>query len=303
MASVLRFFFGDIGIKLTALIVAAFIWFVAVLDRSYVTSFTVPVLLDRVETKKIISEFQPRFAEVRIEGRGRDLLFLRLRQPRFLLTVAEGLPGVKQLRINPTDIDVPANLSIRAIIPEYVEFRLNEVGSRRVAVEVPTRGEPGRGLSIARIEPLDRVTLLGPEDDVRLFATVYTESLDLARVRRSDTVRLRVRPPEEDGFRTDPESIPVAITVEKEEARIFLGIPVGIVAPEGYDVEVRPPQAQIAVSGPSSRFDEIKPGDIRARVKISGLKPGEHRLAAEITLPAGFQLVKCEPALFDIIIR
>ncbi|MFO7676251.1 MAG: hypothetical protein R6X12_08060 [bacterium] len=299
----MRFVFGDLVIKLTAVIIAAFVWFVAVLDRSYVTSFVVPIAISRVETKKVVSEFQPGAAEVRIEGRGRDLLFFRLRQPRFLLTVPEGLPGAKQLRINPADLDIPANLSVRAIVPEYAEYRLSEVGSRRVAVEVPTRGEPPRGFSVDRIEALDRVTLFGPEDEVRLFATVNTESLDLGRVRRTDTVRLRVRPPEEDGFRTDPESVLVAVAVEKEEARIFLGIPVGVIAPEGYDVEVRPPQAQIAVAGPSTRFEELKPADIRARVKISGLKAGEHRLAAEIVLPPGFQLVKCEPALFDVIIR
>lgn len=302
MMSVVRLLFGNLGIKITALIVAAFLWFFAVLDRSYVTGFTVPVEVDRVETRKVISELQPRRAEVRIEGRGRDLVFFRLRQPRFLLTIPEGLPGAKQLRINPADLDLPANLSIRAILPEFVEYRLSEIGSRRVAVEVPTRGRPGRGLTIARVEPLDRVTLLGPEDDVRLFATVYTESLDLGRLRRSDTLRLRVRPPDEDGFRTDPDTVAVVVEVEKEETRIFLGIPVGVVAPDEYRVEVRPPEAQIAVSGPAGRFEELKPADIRARVRISGLKPGEHRLAAEITLPPGLLLAKCEPALFDITI-
>ncbi|MFO7638546.1 MAG: hypothetical protein R6X14_04470 [bacterium] len=303
MVSVPRFIFGNLGIKLTALVLAAFLWLFAVLDRSYVTSFAVPIAVAKVETKKIVSELQPRLAEVRIEGRGRDLVFFRLRQPRFLLTVPEALPGTKQLRINPADLDIPANLSIRAIVPEQVEYRLSEVGSRRVAVEVPTRGKLARGLTVSGVEPLDRVTLLGPEDDVRLYATVLTDSLDLGRVRRSDTIRLRVQPPDEDGFHTDPETIAVAVTVEREEARILLGIPVRVVAPEDYDVEVRPSEAQIAVSGPSSRFDELKPTDVRARIRISGLKPGEHRLAAEITLPPGFQLVKCEPALFDIIIR
>lgn len=303
MVSVLRLIFGNLGIKLTALVVAAFLWFVAVLDRSYVTSFTVPVTVERVETKKIVSELQPRAAEVRIEGRGRDLLFLRLRQPRFRLTVPEGLPGVKQLRFNHADIDIPPSLSIRAIIPEQVEYRLSEAGSRRVAVEVPTRGNPPRGLTIVGLEPLEPVNLIGPEDEVRLFATVFTDSLDLGRMRRSDTIRLRVRPPVDDGFRTDPETIPVVVRVEREEARIFVGISVEVGAPEGYKVEVNPPTAQIAVSGPSTRFEDLKQADIRARIRISGLKPGEHRLAAEIILPPGFQLVRCEPSLFDITIR
>ena len=112
MTGILRFVFGDIGIKITALIVALFIWLVAALDRDYITSFMVPVVLDKVETKKIISEFETRVAEVSIEGKGRDLLTLRLRQPRFLLTVPEGRAGMKELKLNPADLTIPADLTV-----------------------------------------------------------------------------------------------------------------------------------------------------------------------------------------------
>ena len=43
--------------------------------------------------------------------------------------------------------------------------------------------------------------------------------------------------------------------------------------------------------------------DIGARIKISSLGPGEYKLAAEISLPGGFRLVRCEPQLFEVLIR
>jgi YbbR domain-containing protein len=93
------------------------------------------------------------------------------------------------------------------------------------------------------------------------------------------------------------------VTIEKEGARIFLAIPVRVETQTERKVTVEPKQAQIAVAGPSSRLDQLKPADITARIKVADLEPGQHRLAAEIVLPPGFQLVRCEPSLFDVTVR
>jgi YbbR domain-containing protein len=300
---VLRFLFGDIGLKILALLIAVFIWFVAILNREYVTSYRVPVALDNIETRKIISEFETRHAEVAIAGKGSELVTLRLKTPKFSLTVPEGRAGVVELRLNAADLDLPAGLTVRSVTPEFIELRLNEVGTRTVAVDVPTRGRPAEGLTISSVRPFTKVELIGPEDDVRLFSRVYTESLDLGRVRTTDTVALRVLPPDAEGFSTDPETVAVVIEVEKEAARIFLGIPVRTSPPDGRDVTVEPEAAQVVVAGPSSRLDELKPAQVRARIDASTLEAGEHQLAADILLPPEFHLVRCEPARFRVIVR
>lgn len=303
MPRVLRAVLADLPVKILAVFIAVFIWLAAALDRTYVTSFDVPVVLHEIETRKIISEFETRSATAKVEGKGKDLFRLRLNQPRFLLTVPEGRAGIRQLKLNPADLQLPGNLAVRSITPEHVELRLNEVGTRRVKVEVPVKGRPPKGFTVTRVNPVSRVKLFGPKEDVRLFATVFTESLNLGRVRQSDTLLLRVVPPEGEGFSTEPGSVGVAVTVEKEGARIFLGIQVRTIAPDTLRVTVEPAEAQIAVTGPSSQLDELKPTDITARIKISGLQPGRHRLAAVIVLPPKFHLIKCEPSLFDVTIH
>ena len=293
----------NLPLEILALVIAVLLWFNAVLDRSYVTSITVPVLLDRIETKKVISEFETRAAIVTLEGKGKDLLGLRLSRPRFRLTVPEGRAGIHQLKLAAADLRIPAKLDIRSINPEAVELRLNEVGTRRVGVKVPVRGTPAKGLTITDIKPVSQVELVGPKDDVRLHATVFTESLDLKRVTGDDTLRLRVIPPEGDNFSTEPETVGVVVAVDKEEARIFLGIPIGLIAPESVRASVKPAEAQIAVAGPESRLGRLQPVDIKARIKLSGIEPGQHRLAAEIALPPEFHLIKCEPALFEVTVE
>lgn len=299
----LRFLTADIPQKIIALLIAVFLWFMAVLDRNYVIDFSVPVFLGEVTTAKIITGFETRTATATVAGKGRDLVAVRLRNPEFHLDIPEARPGVKEIKLDPADLNLPKTIELRAINPETVELTLNEVGERPVEVQVPVKGQLAQGLTITSITPTTDVTLVGPQDEVALFAKVATESLNLASIREDDTALLRVVTPPGEGFSTRPESVPVAITVEKEGARIFLAIPVRIVGPEGANVTVDPGEAQIAVAGPSRRLDGLKPTDITARITIADLAAGKHQLAAEIVLPPGFHLVRCEPPLFDVTIR
>jgi len=303
VVSIFRWIFSDLASKIVALVFAVFLWFLAVLDRSYTTSFEVQVVLHDVQTKKIISEFQTQTATVQIEGKGKDLLGLRIRQPQFRVTVPEARAGVQVLRLNPADLQLPAQLVVRSITPDYIELKLNDVGSRRVTIEVPRHGKPQKGLTVSAVAPVTDVTLVGPVEDMSLYSTVFTESLDLTALRGTDTLWLHVLAPDAQGFSVVPDSVRVAVQVDKEAARIFLGVPVKAVGAEGADVSIEPTEAQIAVAGSQARIEPVKLGDITAQVRVAGLTKGKHRIAAEILLPDGIHLVKCEPALFEVTVR
>jgi YbbR domain-containing protein len=68
-------------------------------------------------------------------------------------------------------------------------------------------------------------------------------------------------------------------------------------------VEIDPVEAQIAVAGPASKIGSLKQSDITAQIRVSGLGPGDYQLAAEISLPPAFHMVKCEPQLFDVTVK
>jgi len=299
----LRGLLSDIPLKVLSVVVALLLWAVAVLERTYDTQVTVPVVVAQpADADRVVTGVDTRSAVVTIQGKGKDLLRLRFRQLQFRPAIPEGKAGTRQVRLTAADLKLPVNVTVRSIEPEFVELKLTPVRGREVAVVVPTRGQAS-GLAITAILPVTPVRLIGAEEDIGLFSAVATETLDLTTVTRPGTRRLRVVPPVAEGVTVVPESVDVDIALEKEGARIFLGVPVKVVAPKTVEVEIIPDEAQVAVAGPKSKLDSLQLSDVSARIKISGLEPGEHRLAAEITLPPRFRLVKCEPQLFDIIIR
>ncbi|MGB9742474.1 MAG: hypothetical protein ACP5JB_03800 [candidate division WOR-3 bacterium] len=299
----LRWLSGNIGLKLLALLFAVFLWLVAVLDRSYEVRIEVPVVVtEKGKTERLITDVDTRTALVTVSGKGKELLRLRSRQLEFRPVVPEGRFGSRQIKLNPADLRLPGNLTVRAVEPEVIEVQLAPAQARDIAVVVPTKGQPGGGMMVSEIRVKTPVRLFGPAAGVDTITEITTETLDLGSVRNNEVRRLAVRTPP-GGFFCVPETVEVEIGLEKERARIFLGLPVRVVTPATLAVQIEPPEAQVAIAGPAVRIDSLKPADITVQIKISGLKPGEYRLGADVVLPEGFRLVKIEPQLFDVLIR
>lgn len=303
MSQVLRWIVGDLPLKIVALLLAFFLWIVAVLDRTYDVQLTVPVAVMQDDARRIIADVDTRTAVVTVEGRGRDLVTMRRGQLGFRIEIPDGKLGTRDVQLSPADLRLPTSLAVRAVAPEKVELTVTAAASRVVTVQVPTTGQAPGGVNVSINQPPAQVRLHGPDEELKLVSALYTDTLNLAGVTEPGRRRMRVLLPAGGPFSADPESVDIAIGLEKEGARIFLGVPVKVVALNASSVEIDPTEAQIAVAGPTSKLDLIKMTDVVAQIKISGLGPGEYQLAAEITLPPDFHLVKCEPQLFDVTVK
>lgn len=302
MMRFLQWLAADIPLKVTALLLSLLVWAYAALDRTYTVALAVPVVLTKTDTRQILVAVEPSEATVTLSGRGKDLVNLRPKQLRFLLGRVESRLGRKQVKLTAAELNLPPGVTLAAIEPEYVELHVNEASVRTVPVQVPFKGQPASNTMVTVNRPPATVRLLGPESELRTITSVNTETLDLARISGPGTVRLRVVPPAP-ALVTEPESVDIAVVIEKEAARIFLGVPVRVVGPAGRQVEIEPNEAQIAIAGPAHSIDSLQSEQITAQVKVAGLGPGDYRLAADILLPPGFRVVKCEPQLFDVTVR
>lgn len=303
MAYLFRWLTRDLSVRIIALFVAGFLWSLAVLDRTYNVRVTVPVTPVRPDAKQVIIDTDVKHAVVTLEGKGRDLLGVRPRTLEFRLAIHDAKVGTRQLQLSPTGLKLPPEVRVRALDPDKVELHATAAVTRLVGVQVPTRGQAGAGITLSVNEPPAQVKLSGTAEDVKLAPMVTTETLDLATVTAPGRRRLRVLVPEDGQYAVEPESVDVVIALEKEAARIFLGVPVKVVSPRVQAVEIEPEEAQIAVAGPGSKMGTLKKDAITAQVRVSGLAPGNYRLAAEILLPPEFHLVKCEPQFFDVTVK
>ena len=303
MSQLLRFLTRDASLKIVALFIAGFFWVVAVLDRTYDVRVTVPIAAARSDAKQVISDIDVKSTVATLEGKGRDLLGVKPWQLAFRLEAPGGKVGTRQLQLSPAALKLPPDVRVRALDPDNVELKLTAASSRMVQVQVPTKGQVASGTALTVNDPPAWVRMSGTEEDLRVAPAVATETLDLATVTAPGRRRLKIVPPGDGRYAVTPDSVDVVIGLEKEGARIFLGLPVTPVGADPQRVEIDPTEAQIAVAGPASRIASLKQSDIAAQIRVSGLAAGEYQLAAEVKLPPGFHLVKCEPQQFDVTVK
>lgn len=299
----LRLVFRDIYIKILALVIAIFIYFNATMERTQVMVLKIPIAITNLAEGQVVADKNTDKAILTIQGKGKDFIGLHPDRLQFKLDLANSKLGIKKVKLFPEELGLPPTLALKAIDPEYIELTIDRLSKKPVEVSIPLKDKIEKGNAIVSITPQTNVSLVGPKEDINFISAVNTESLDLSTFKESKNIKLKIFPPEGENFRVEPNSVEVTVQIEKETARIFLGIPLDIEGPTDRLVRLEPTEAQIAVSGPESKLKTLRPRQIIAKLNIANLNPGNNQVRAEITLPPGISLIKCEPAFFQVKIR
>jgi YbbR domain-containing protein len=300
----LRFLFRDFSLKLAALFVAAIIWSYAVLERTHSVTLELPVTQGRLPAGMVVASIDTGRVKAQVSGKGRDLMLLRLRQPAIRLNLTSENPGRVRVKLAQDQTNLPASVQLVSARPEYVSVDLDQQSRRMVKVTVPVRGKPPAGYVATSTRALENAWLTGPQEEIGLVATLLTESLALAEFTGPAERKLRILTPEGKRFRIEPDSVNVAVRVEREETRVFPEVALTIIKPAIHLVTVKPPNARVTVSGAAEAVRGLSLQSISASLKVTDTFPkGSRRMPCEIALPTGIALVRCEPALFDVEIK
>lgn len=205
----------NLGIKLIALVMSLLVYLNAYTDRpaSMIVSF--PVEIDGLPDSLSLSGPVPSVVQAELKGTGKQLIRLRLTEPRLPVSVAGVSPGRFERSVSENDLPISAGLAVERLIgPRMIQLQIDRRSERMVPLAARVDGAPGPG-AIWRgnviVEPaVVRVT--GP-------AKVLSEldSLPLATVRiegRRDTVKAQVA----------PEGLPDWCIAEPAMARVLVPV-------------------------------------------------------------------------------
>lgn len=299
-----RNLFSNMPLKIMALVFAVVFWLYAVLERNQTIATELPVSVGKLPPGMVVAGIDTARVYAQLTGKGRDLISLKFRRPEFKLNLTSQNAGRSRVKLTQEHSTLPATVQIKLTKPEYVNVDLDQQARRTVKVNVPTRGKAAQGFVVTSLKVLDGVSISGPQEEINLVGVVNTESLNLADANGNSDFRLKVQTPVGRKFQVDPDSVTVAMKIEKEESRTFPDVAVSVFKPALFSVAVKPASAHIAVSGPADQVKSLTLQDISASIKVTDTMPrGKYRLPCEITLPPGITLVKCDPALFDVEIK
>lgn len=300
---IIRFLTEDPVLKGLSLLVAIIIWFYSVLEKPYLVEQEVSIRFYNLAKEYTIAKVSATKGRIKIFAKGRDLLRLHFHPPYIDVDLSKAKKGARDFILTSKNVRLSSNAEIREISPHKVHISLKELEEKRVSLDIPQKGSPKQGFSVLKITQRDTVYIWGLKDEIELISTLSTEPLLLEGLSGNREETLRVIPPHGLNLTCRPGSVRVYVEIEKEMEKTFPKIPIIIVAEEGIKVKVNPGEVTIRVKGPKSKVKKIEPKDIEVILDASGLKRGKYDLLAEIRLPSGINLVKCEPTRFSVIVE
>lgn len=189
--------FENLGIKLIALIMAMLVYLNAYTDRPATMVVSFPVEIEGMPDSLSLSGPLPAVVQAELRGTGKQLIRLRLTEPRLRISVAGVAPGRFERSVAESDLPFgpSSGLSVERLIgPRMLQLQLDRRATRFVPIAARVSGVPAAGTEWGGrvlIEP-GTVKITGP---AKVLAELDSVVLPIVRIDgRRDTVKAQLSP-------------------------------------------------------------------------------------------------------------
>lgn len=296
-------FTRNLPLKLTSLVLALLLWFLAANEEPASALVPVEVTIRPPPGRSVIRPPEPLRALV--VGSRRELLKLSTGSLRLVRILPDTLQADEvRLDLLPGDLEPPrgVNLRVQDLQPRALVLGLDSTFHRVVPVRpvVQLRSEPGFALGEIAVVP-GTVRLMGPGQRVRVLDSIRTEPLEITR---ADAPVEELVPVDTTGLgpvRVWPSSVMVRVNVEASSERTLWPVPVRLSSTTAAALRPEQESVIVRVMGSAGRLVSLAPDSVLVVVDgVGETKP--RRVPLRVLLPPGLQ-GRAEPDSVDLVRR
>jgi len=189
--------FDNLGLKFTALLLAVLVYLNVYTDRPATMLVSFPIEYTELPESLVISGPAPAMVQARLQGTGKQLILLRVKEPRMTLSLAGAARGRFERSLAASDLPLPddGSLSVVDLVgPRVVGVEIDRRAQREVPVAPRVHGQPAPDLHWSGLVLADppRVRVTGPERVLMALDSLELESVDIGG--RHDTLTVSAAP-------------------------------------------------------------------------------------------------------------
>jgi YbbR domain-containing protein len=286
----------NLGAKIIAVVVALFIWFNASGQKEVIWLKMVPITLENIPDSLVITDNIPQQAEISITGNKRQLMLMGFKRLSLGIDLSQATPGRQRVSLSPRQIQLPSGIdrrNVRILEPLSVDLKLELLVTRRVPVTLSTAGTLPDNLILAgsfSITP-SWVSITGPASVAQGVRSMATEALDQSKIKSSFERELPIVIGARQ-LKCDPDRVTVAARVNEKGQRVLSNVPPTVlVDSEDFSTVVFPSAVTLTLTGPRAVLDTLSSGDVSVLLNLGGLTEARYRIAPEVILPPGVELL------------
>ncbi|HEY6196446.1 MAG TPA: hypothetical protein VI504_15550 [Candidatus Eisenbacteria bacterium] len=211
--------FENLGLKFTALLLAVLVYLNVYTDRSTTMLVSFPLEYTELDDSLSVSGPAPSVVQAELKGTGKQLILMRVKEPRVRLSLAGARRGRFERALAPSDLPLPPEGSITVenlVGPRVVTLEIDRKAHRDLLVKPHVSGQPASGYAWTGTALLDPpvVRVTGPE---QVLLTLDSVSLGPVRLDgKRDTVNALVAPEHlPDWCRAEPALVRVRLPLAR----------------------------------------------------------------------------------------
>lgn len=266
--------FGNLGWKVLALVLAVACWFFIASARESFRELAAPVEITGVDEGCVVNGNIPARIQLRVAGKGRDLLRARAEDFKVTVNLAGKNPGVYRLNLTPADVVYTGkgNIRVAEVLGERILIlEVQRYITKTVPVRVMFKGLPKTGWYVGA--PMVRpatATLYGAGavlDKIQAIAAV----VDAAGRDAPFTTRVPVTVPAGVTL-VGGDEVEVTVPVGPGERRTFRSkVTAKLTGDRVY--RITPPEVAVVLEGEATRLATLEPPRVTVAPRGAGRYP------------------------------
>ncbi len=298
--------FRHLGLKVTAIALAALLWLSVAGDHFVERSMRVPLEFRNIPPEIEIVGDPPETVDVRLRGSSALLARIEPREIVAVLNLSTARPGSRMFHLRIDEVRAPYGVEVAQVIPGTLALDLEKSGKRTLRIVPALDGEPAPGFVIGRVssDPAT-VEVAGPESRLRQLTGATTEPVEVtgSRSRVRDIVTVGIS---DSAVRlVQPQNATVLVEVVPAPVeRELAGVPVRYRnLGAGLRAQVQPSLTRVTVRGRRESLADLRAGAIDTFVDLAGLGPGRYNLRVHSDPSQLFGVSSMNPAVVDVTIK
>ena len=300
----------NLWLKLGAILLACLLWLHASTDKLYEYTYNYNLKMVNLSPELIPAEPLPASVQVKIYGKGKELLKLLLSKERTLKIDAQRFSaGEFELPLRKEMISVPEGLNLSVIeisSPKALMINLQKIEEKKVPIISQLRFFPQEGYfqkGKVKFAPQE-IKLTGPAENVEKTSYILSREKEFQDLKKSLSGTIDLVPPPVFNVRFSPQIVDFSVEIKKGEKKLLEDLPVKLInLTPGRKALLDPRTINLEIQGEKETLDELNPERIKISLDCSNLKKGETKLSPQIELPEDLLLIRAEPDSFTIEIK
>ncbi|MDP2158023.1 MAG: CdaR family protein [Nitrospirota bacterium] len=210
--------FENLGLKVSAVLIAVFLWFFVTSQGQSEISLEVPLEFKNIPAELGIAGSTAKSVMLTIRGQERFMKNLNASNLRVFLDLGKAKPGEIAYPVNKEDVKLPFAMTVTNVAPPSVRVKLEEIMQKTVSVQPQLLGSPEEGAVISVVVEPKTVVIRGLKSELGKIDMIRTEPFDISHITGKVTEELGL---DTSGTNIKPDisKVKVKVKITPEEKR------------------------------------------------------------------------------------